>query len=163
MHFRCRTTEITQVSHADCLLSYQIITSHSRVFHRGGENSIADSRLHRTLLNFMKHNHEGIYGLYRRLTPMILRNILPYALFIVFYGSTTDIAEAISLVRAIRTQSAGDNNTLELKLDTLLTSVATLLASVLSWSLITPLDVVETVMLNCILTSTGTCFNYCGR
>lgn len=94
---------------------------------------------------------------------MILRNILPYALFIVFYGSTTDIAETISLVSAIRMQSAGDNNTLELKLDTLLTSVAALLASVLSWSLITPLDVVETVMLNCILTSTGTCFNYCGR
>lgn len=98
--------------------------------------------------NCMKHiyNYEGIYGLYRGLTPMILRDILPYAFYMVVYDLTMDIAERITLVRAIRMQSAADNNTLELKLDALLTSSAALLASVFSWSLITPLDVVKTVM-----------------
>lgn len=99
-------------------------------------------------MNCMKHiyNHEGIYGLYRGLTPMILRDILPYAFYMLVYDFSMDMAERISLVKFIRMQSVGDNNTLELKLNALLTSSAALLASVLSWSLITPLDVVKTVM-----------------
>lgn len=98
--------------------------------------------------NCMKHiyNHEGIYGLYRGLVPMIWRDILPYGIYSVVYDWMYEMGNKIAVVRAIRMQSDVHNNTLALKLDALLTSFAALLASVVSWSLITPLDVVKTIM-----------------
>jgi hypothetical protein len=100
--------------------------------------------------NCMKYiyNHEGIYGLYRGLAPMILRDILPYGIYTIVYDWTYEAGNRIAVVRAIRTQSDSDahNSTLAMKLDALLTSSAAFLASVLSWSLITPLDVVKTIM-----------------
>jgi hypothetical protein len=99
--------------------------------------------------NCMKHiyNHEGIYGLYRGLVPMIWRDILPYYIYTQVYEWTYEMGNQIAVVRAIRMQQSDTgNSTLSLKLDALLTSFAALLASVLSWSLITPLDVVKTIM-----------------
>lgn len=98
--------------------------------------------------NCMKHiyNHEGIYGLYRGLAPMIWRDIMPYGIYTVVYDWTYKMGDKIAVVRAIRTQSDVHNNTLGVKLDALLTSFSALLASVVSWSLITPLDVVKTIM-----------------
>jgi Mitochondrial carrier protein len=98
--------------------------------------------------NCMQHiyNHEGIYGLYRGLVPMIWRDILPYGIYSVVYDWMYEMGDKIAVVRAIRTQSYVGDNTLALKLDTFLTSFAALTASVVSWSLITPLDVVKTLM-----------------
>lgn len=98
--------------------------------------------------NCMQHiyAHEGIYGLYRGLVPMIWRDVLPYAIYSVVYDWTFELGNRIAVVRAIRTQSDTRHGTLALKLDALLTSLAALLASVASWSLITPLDVVKTIM-----------------
>jgi Mitochondrial carrier protein len=100
--------------------------------------------------NCMKHiyHHEGLYGLYRGLVPMIWRDILPYAIYTVVYDWTYEVGNRIAVVRAIRTQSDSDarHNALALQLDAFLTSLAALSASVLSWSLITPLDVVKTIM-----------------
>jgi Mitochondrial carrier protein len=100
--------------------------------------------------NCMKYiyNHEGIYGLYRGLVPMIWRDVLPYAIYTIVYDWTFEVGNRIAVVRAIRMQSDPDAHysTLVLKLDALLTSSAAFLASVLSWSLITPLDVVKTIM-----------------
>lgn len=99
--------------------------------------------------NCMKHiyHHEGIYGLYRGLTPMIWRDILPYAIYMAVYDWTFEMGNKIAVVRAIRMQSSDtQHSTLAPKLEAVLTSSAALLASVLSWSLITPLDVVKTIM-----------------
>lgn len=98
--------------------------------------------------NCMKHiyNHEGVYGLYRGLVPMIWRDILPYAVYSIVYDWTYEIGNQIAVVRAVRMQSDTRNNAFALKLDAVLTSFAALLASVLSWTLITPLDVVKTIM-----------------
>lgn len=92
------------------------------------------------------YNHEGIYGLYRGLVPMIWRDILPYGIYTIVFGWSYEMGNKIAVVRAIRTQSYTGDGTLALKLDAFLTSSAALLASVLSWSLITPLDVVKTIM-----------------
>jgi Mitochondrial carrier protein len=98
----------------------------------------------------MRHiyQHEGLYGLYRGLMPMIWRDILPYGIYTVAYDWTYEAGNRIAVVRAIRMQSDAEarHSTLALKLDAFLTSFAALLASVLSWSLITPLDVVKTIM-----------------
>lgn len=99
--------------------------------------------------NCMKYiyQHEGVYGLYRGLVPMILRDILPYYIYTQVYDWTYEMGNRIGVVRAIRMQqSDAGNSALALKLDALLTSFAALSASVLSWSLITPLDVVKTIM-----------------
>lgn len=93
------------------------------------------------------YNHEGIYGLYRGLVPMIWRDILPYFIYTMVHDWTFEMGNRIAVVRAIRMQqSDAHSNTLALKLEALSTSLAALLASVLSWSLITPLDVVKTIM-----------------
>lgn len=96
----------------------------------------------------MRHiyNHEGSYGLYRGLVPMIWRDILPYGIYTIVFDWTYELGNSIAVVRAIRTQSDTRNNTFALKLEALLTSSAALLASVLSWAMITPLDVVKTIM-----------------
>lgn len=92
------------------------------------------------------YNHEGIYGLYRGLVPMIWRDVLPYGIYMIVFDWTYELGNDIAVVRAIRTQSDAQHNKYALKLETLLTSSAALLASVLSWALITPLDVVKTIM-----------------
>lgn len=100
--------------------------------------------------NCMKYiyNHEGIYGLYRGLAPMIWRDILPYGIYTIVYDWTYEMGNRIAVVRAIRLQSESDarNGLWAVKLEALFTSSAALLASVLSWSLIAPLDVVKTIM-----------------
>lgn len=98
--------------------------------------------------NCMKYiyHHEGFYGLYRGLTPMIWRDILPYGIYSIVYDCIYRLGDNTTVVRAIRVQSDDYHNTLALKLDGLLASFAALLASVVSWSLITPLDVVKTIM-----------------
>ena len=92
------------------------------------------------------YNHEGIYGLYRGLVPMIWRDILPYGIYSIVYDWMYEVGNEIAVVRAIRMQSETHNGTLALKLEATLTSFAALLASVLSWTLIAPLDVVKTIM-----------------
>lgn len=99
--------------------------------------------------NCMKYiyQHEGVYGLYRGLVPMIWRDILPYYIYTQVYDWTYEMGNRIGVVRAVRMQQSDTGNSaLALKLDALLTSFAALSASVLSWSLITPLDVVKTIM-----------------
>lgn len=100
--------------------------------------------------NCMRHiyHEEGLYGLYRGLIPMIWRDILPYGIYTVVYDWTFEAGNRIAVVRAIRMQSDTEarHSALALKLDAFLTSFAALLASVLSWSLITPLDVLKTIM-----------------
>lgn len=93
------------------------------------------------------YHHEGIYGLYRGLVPMIWRDILPYYFYTQVYNWTYEMGNRVAVVRAIRMQqSDAGSSALALKLDALFTSFAALSASVLSWSLITPLDVVKTIM-----------------
>lgn len=92
------------------------------------------------------YGHEGVYGLYRGLVPMIWRDILPYGIYTIVFDWTYELGNQIAVVRAVRMQSDTSNSKLALKLDAVLTSFAALLASVLSWSLITPLDVVKTIM-----------------
>lgn len=98
--------------------------------------------------NCMKYiyNHEGIYGLYRGLVPMIWRDVLPFGIYTLVFDWTYELGNRIAVVRAIRTQSDTRNNKYAMKLEALLSSSAALLASVLSWALITPLDVVKTIM-----------------
>lgn len=93
------------------------------------------------------YNHEGIYGLYRGLVPMIWRDILPYGIYTLVYDWTYELGNRITVVRDIRAQtSTRTDNKFAMKLEALMTSSAALLASVLSWALITPLDVVKTIM-----------------
>lgn len=99
--------------------------------------------------NCMKHiyKQEGIYGLYRGLVPMIWRDVLPYFIYTQVYEWTFEMGNKITLVRAFRMQQSDPTHSaLAGKLDVLLTSFAALSASVLSWALITPLDVVKTIM-----------------
>lgn len=91
-------------------------------------------------------NHEGLYGLYRGLVPMIWRDIVPYGIYMVVYDWMYEMGNRIGVIRAIRAQSEHQNNELSLKFESLLTSLAALTASILSWTLITPLDVVKTIM-----------------
>lgn len=92
------------------------------------------------------YHHEGVYGLYRGLVPMIWRDILPYAIYMVVYDWTLDVGKWMGVGSAIRMQSDTGFGQSAGQLDAVLTSFAALLASVLSWSLITPLDVVKTIM-----------------
>ncbi|CRK99615.1 CLUMA_CG012927, isoform A [Clunio marinus] len=92
------------------------------------------------------YNHEGVYGLYRGLVPMIWRDILPYGIYMLVNDWMFEMCNKIAVVRAIRMQSETGNSELAIKLEALFTSLAALLASVVSWSLITPLDVVKTTM-----------------
>jgi Mitochondrial carrier protein len=102
--------------------------------------------------NCMKHifQHEGIYGLYRGLVPMIFRDILPYAIYTVVYDYMYEAGNGIAFVKTIRMQSQQQhltaNNAYAITFESFLTSVSALTASVLSWILITPLDVIKTIM-----------------
>jgi hypothetical protein len=93
--------------------------------------------------------HEGLYGLYRGLVPMIFRDCFPYAIYAVVYDYMYEAGNRITFVRAIRMQSQEQQkqqNTLTIKVEEILTSVAIVTASVLSWVLIAPLDVIKTIM-----------------
>lgn len=91
--------------------------------------------------------HEGIYGLYRGLVPMMYRDILPYAIYNVVYNTMYEASNGIEFVKNIRTQSTTqDSNAFAIRFEVLLSSVAAITASVLSWVLITPLDVIKTIM-----------------
>jgi hypothetical protein len=95
--------------------------------------------------------HEGIFGLYRGLVPMIYREILPYAIYTIVYDSMYDAGNKISFVKAIRMESHFDENqqnstSLGVYVESFLTSVAAITASIFSWILITPFDVVKTIM-----------------
>jgi hypothetical protein len=90
--------------------------------------------------------HEGLYGLYRGLVPMIFRDILPYAIYSVVYDYMYEAENGIAFVRAIRMQSQEQTMSLASDVEGLLTSAAIVTASVLSWVLITPFDVIKTIM-----------------
>lgn len=92
--------------------------------------------------------HEGLYGLYRGLVPMMYRDILPYAIYSVVYDTMYETSNGIEFVKNIRTQSQQQqaSNGLAIRFEVLLTSVAAITASVLSWVLITPFDVLKTIM-----------------
>ncbi|KAG5679882.1 hypothetical protein PVAND_009419 [Polypedilum vanderplanki] len=93
--------------------------------------------------------HEGVYGLYRGLVPMIFRDILPYAIYTVVYDYMYEAENGIAFVRTIRMQSEQQQrqqNIFALETEKVLTSFSALTASILSWLLITPFDVIKTVM-----------------
>lgn len=96
--------------------------------------------------------HEGIYGLYRGLVPMIYRDILPYAIYAVVYECMYEAGNEISFIRNIRMQSSQqqqqqqEQSIFAVKFEGLLTTMAASTASVLSWILITPFDCVKTIM-----------------
>jgi len=93
------------------------------------------------------YNHEGFYGLYRGFVPLIWRDVLPYAIYSLTYECLYNAANKIGVVRAIRAQSHDEHAALVLvKFEALLTSLAAFSASILSWTLVTPLDVVKTIM-----------------
>ncbi|KAL7035866.1 hypothetical protein ACKWTF_008598 [Chironomus riparius] len=93
--------------------------------------------------------HEGLYGLYRGLVPMIFRDCFPYAIYAVVYDYMYEAGNRITFVQAIRMQSQEQQkqqSILTIKVEEILTSVAIVTASVLSWVLIAPLDVIKTIM-----------------
>ena len=92
------------------------------------------------------YRHEGLYGLFRGLVPMIWRDVLPYGIYMLVYDWMYDIGNKIPYVRAIRTQSNYESNIWAIQIESALTSLAAFAASILSWTLITPLDVVKTIM-----------------
>jgi hypothetical protein len=94
------------------------------------------------------YQHEGLYGLYRGLTPLMYRDMAPYALYNIVYDCMYEAGNKIGFVRRIRTQSTQQqsSNALAIRFEVILTSFAAITASVLSWVLITPLDVIKTIM-----------------
>lgn len=94
------------------------------------------------------YQHEGLYGLYRGLVPMIFRDCFPFAIYAVVYEYMYEAGNRITFIKAIRMQSQQQQqeNILAVKLEAVLTSFAAITASVLSWVLITPLDVIKTIM-----------------
>jgi hypothetical protein len=98
------------------------------------------------------YNHEGVYGLWRGLVPMIYRDMLPYAIYNVVYDYMYESANRLECIRTIRMQSNQQeqpptfSSAVAIKFEVLLTSTAAITASVLSWILITPLDVIKTIM-----------------
>lgn len=98
------------------------------------------------------YHHEGLYGLYRGLVPTVYRDMLPYAIYNVVYDYMYEAANRLEFIRTIRMQSNPQqqqptfSNVVAIKFEVLLTSTAAITASVLSWILITPLDVIKTIM-----------------
>lgn len=95
--------------------------------------------------------HEGLYGLYRGLVPLIFRDCLPYAIYAVVYDYMYEASNSITFVRAIRMQSQQQKqqsppSIIAIKFEEILTSLAAITASTLSWVLIAPLDVIKTNM-----------------
>lgn len=90
--------------------------------------------------------HEGLYGLYRGLVPMIYRDMLPYAIYNVVYDYMYEAGNGIGFVKSIRTQQQQHTSGIAVRFEVVLTSIAAITASVLSWVLITPFDVIKTIM-----------------
>jgi hypothetical protein len=91
--------------------------------------------------------HEGVFGLYRGLTPLIFRDILPYAIYSVVYEYAYEAENGIAFVRTIRMQEQQrQHNIFALDAERLLTSAAAVTASLLSWVLTAPFDVIKTIM-----------------
>lgn len=90
--------------------------------------------------------HEGLYGLYRGLVPMIFRDCFPYAIYAVVYDYMYEAGNSFTFVREIRMQQQQQPNIFAIEFEAVLTSLAAITASVLSWVLITPLDVIKTIM-----------------
>lgn len=80
---------------------------------------------------------------------MIYRDMLPYAIYNVVYDYMYEAGNKIEFVRTIRMQSNHQStfsSLVAVKFEVLLTSAAAITASALSWVLITPLDVIKTIM-----------------
>lgn len=94
------------------------------------------------------YQHEGLYGLFRGLVPMIYRDMLPYAIYNVVYDYVYEAGNGIGFVKSIRTQPERQQNSsaFAIRFEDVLTNIAAITASVLSWILITPLDVIKTIM-----------------
>lgn len=156
----------SQMSHADCRFGGGIIAGNLGLSHWCGENSTSDAWLRRSFVQLHEAHlpyrrnlravsvralwsfkyRQVITQEFRGLSPMIWRDVLPHAIYMAVYDWTFNMGNRIAVVRDIRTQSHTRHAALALKLEALFTSLAALLASVLSWSLITPLDVVKTIM-----------------
>lgn len=92
------------------------------------------------------YRHEGFYGLYRGLVPMIWRDVLPYGIYLCVYEFIYKLGNNIKLVRHAREGNYHDSGRLGKTLDTFMTTFASLIATVLSWTLVAPLDCIKTIM-----------------
>ncbi|KAL1400716.1 hypothetical protein pipiens_006998 [Culex pipiens pipiens] len=84
---------------------------------------------------------EGIWGLYRGITPMMWRDVLPYGVYMLVYEYMIAIEKRLHHIRQDR--KAG---TIGSPYEASLVATAGALAGVVSWMFIVPFDVVKTVM-----------------
>jgi hypothetical protein len=70
--------------------------------------------------------------------------VLPLGIYCVVYDSIYDASFKIESLRKLRSHLNNSSNEVYLKFENFVTSFAALIASLLSWSLILPLDVVKT-------------------
>lgn len=92
------------------------------------------------------YRHEGLYGLYRGLVPMIWRDVLPYGIFLYVYDWMYELGNKINLVKHARLENYNESGRLGRSMDAFMTSLASFVATVLSWSLVAPLDCIKTLM-----------------
>ncbi|EDS31293.1 small calcium-binding mitochondrial carrier [Culex quinquefasciatus] len=86
---------------------------------------------------------EGIWGLYRGITPMMWRDVLPYGVYMLVYEYMLGIEDRLHRMKLDRQAGAsGVGSTYEASV--IATAGAT--AGVISWLFIVPFDVVKTVM-----------------
>ncbi|EAT45759.1 AAEL002985-PA [Aedes aegypti] len=92
------------------------------------------------------HRLEGLSGIYRGITPMMLRDVLPYGIYMLVYEYMLGIEERLHRVKRDRLSSGSGGMVVSSPYEASLIAMAGAMAGIISWMFIVPFDVVKTVM-----------------
>ncbi|XP_055588205.1 solute carrier family 25 member 45 isoform X2 [Uranotaenia lowii] len=84
--------------------------------------------------------NEGIRGMYRGITPLMCRDVVPYGIYMLVYEYILGIEERLHRLKRDNKRGVGN------RYEASLIGTAGAVAGVVSWIIIVPFDVVKTVM-----------------
>lgn len=92
------------------------------------------------------HRIEGIWGIYRGITPMMWRDVLPYGIYMMVYEYMLGIEERMHRLKRDRYGGGTVVPVVSSPYEASLIAAAGAIAGIVSWMFIVPFDVVKTVM-----------------
>lgn len=87
--------------------------------------------------------NDGVVGLYRGLLPMMLRDVLPYGIYMLVYKKTINYLDNDDFIRQCRVYYRSKDSD---PVTMVVTTLAGAFAGVFSWVCVIPFDVVKTLM-----------------
>lgn len=92
------------------------------------------------------HRIEGIWGIYRGITPMMWRDVLPYGIYMLVYEYMIGVEERMHRLKRDRFGGGSVVPVVSSPYEASLIAVAGAVAGIVSWMFIVPFDVIKTVM-----------------